>query len=485
MLISQALFFCKIPASKKHEIRAVWMSRFEYAEDKTPHQSQDYIRGEFKRFREAGLNLIIFQIRGNADAFYKSKYEPWSDMLTGELGKDPGWDPLQFAIDEAHLLGLELHVWINTFPAWKAENPPPTGSIPLHPLLAHPEWVVCDSAGQPMNPPAGYITFSPGIPEVQEHIRKVVDDIVTAYDVDGVHFDYIRYPEGAERLGYSHDSVSVHRFACREENAQQLAWDVWQREQIDRMVSDIYNAVTAAKPWVKVSAAVIGHYSDVGWNGFHAVYQDAQRWLATGKMDMIFPMTYSSINHPTAPYTLAIDQWKFMRHLGRYIIPGVATYKVGEEYKWNEVWMQVNLLREQGFPGMVFFSATSLTAGLEQLSARYYPQPALLPAMPWKKGVPAAQIENLQCVVRGDSLLITWQANNPASCFVIYHHAEAANAQSIEALLPAHCARYSIKYQAQSYYISAVNRIGQESPLLEIKLVSVAHPIARDTLALD
>lgn len=462
---------CKIPAAKKHEVRAVWMSRFEYAEGKSKVEAQTYIRHEFQRFRQAGINLIILQVRGNGDAFYRSDFEPWSNLLSGQIGKDPGWDPLQYAIEVAHENGLELHAWINTFPAWKAENPPPTPSQPLHPLLAHPEWVVCDKNGQPMKPNEGYITFSPGIPEVQRHIRNVVLDIVAKYDIDGIHFDYIRYPESAEQLGYSHDSVSVRRFTCSVENAQQLEWNAWQREQIDRFVSDIYNSVTAAKPWVKVSAAAIGHYSDVGWNGFHAVYQDAQRWLATGKMDMIFPMTYSRINHPTAPYTLALDQWKSMRHLGRYIIPGVATYKVGEEYKWKEIWNQIKLLREQGFPGMVFFSANSLSRGLDQLQEKYYAQPALIPPMDWKKGVPLITPENLQYSVKQDSAILQWQTRDAPAHFVLYNQSDITSPEAILAIFPGwqNSCRLALQDVKIELFITAINRIGQESAPVAFK----------------
>ena len=107
---------------KKHEIRAVWMTRFEYARDKTASESQEYIKDSFAKLSDAGFNLVVFQIRGTADAFYYSAYEPWSKLLTDTLGQDPGWDPLGYALQTAHDHGLELHAWLNTFPAWKAQK---------------------------------------------------------------------------------------------------------------------------------------------------------------------------------------------------------------------------------------------------------------------------------------------------------------------------------------------------------------------------
>lgn len=217
----------------KREARGVWMSRFEYATDRTrndPSAGQELIRSTFERARAARFNMVFFQIRGNADAFYRSELEPWSAMLTGTLGKDPGWDPLAFAVEEAHRVGLELHCWINTFPLWRGETPPPE-TVPRQVFLDHPEWIVCDSAGNPMKVKGNeYVWGSPGNPDVRNHILDVVRDIAERYDIDGIHFDYIRYPEGSVTEGYSHDSVSVARFESPEGNPDRLSWEHWQRE---------------------------------------------------------------------------------------------------------------------------------------------------------------------------------------------------------------------------------------------------------------
>lgn len=466
-LIIFSISSCKVPPVKKHEVRAVWMSRFEYAQGKSAHESKQYIRSSFRQFHDAGLNMILFQVRGNGDAFYHSRYEPWSDLLSGTLGRDPGWDPLQFALETAHHLGMELHVWINTFPAWKAGRPLPTESIPRHPLLAHPEWVVCDSTGTPMHPRAGYITFSPGNPQVQQHIRNVVMDLLGKYDVDGVHFDYIRYPEGTVRNGYSHDSVSVARFAAA--NPLQFKWNVWQREQINRFVGAVYNTITAAKPWVKVSAAVIGYHHGVRWNGYSAVMQDARRWLATGKIDLLFPMTYTRINHPTAPYTAALQQWKEMRYLGGLINPGIATYKVGGKYTWKEIWKEIERVRKDRFPGMVFFSATSLLKALNTLHKKYYPRPALFPPMPWKE-VPIEKPLLAEYHLGVDTLHIRWRANPGIEYYVIYSDPDLSKMKNIIQIVPGSdsTTAFPLLPGQQVYYLTAVNRTGMESSPLEL-----------------
>lgn len=457
---------CKKPQLKKYEIRAVWMSRFEYAQGKSAQQSKAFIRKAFQKFHKAGINLILFQVRGNADAFYHSNYEPWSNLLSDSLGKDPGWDPLQFALQEAHSLGLELHAWINTFPAWKAENPPPAKSEPLHPLLAHPEWLVCDSAGNPMHPKSGYITFSPGNPQVQKHIQNVVFDIVENYDVDGVHFDYIRYPEGANKLGYSHDSVTVARFADSLQNRYKFALSVWQREQVNQFLATAYNGVTTRKPWVKVSAAVLGHAHSAPWNGYHSVYQDARRWLSTGKIDLLFLMTYTAIDHPVAPYTQAIEQWQALRHLGRYIVPGIAVYKLGKQFTPREVYNQMDLLREKDFPGMVFFAATNLLKTLNRIQEKYYPAPALTPPLNWKKDVPLTKAFDLQLRIKNNQLHFSWQADSGNWKFVLYNNKVINDPEHIVKIINGTQRSFSLPLPGKDrdYYLTAINRVGMESP---------------------
>jgi len=456
---------CKKQPLIKYEVRAVWMSRFEYAQGKNAARSQAYIQQAFRKFRQAGMNLVLFQVRGNADAFYHSKYEPWSKLLTDTLGKDPGWDPLRFALQTAHGLGLELHAWINTFPAWKAEDPPPTPSKPLHPLLAHPDWVVCDSSGRPMHPKSGYISFSPGNPQVRRYIRKVVMDIVQNYDVDGIHFDYIRYPEGAEKLGYSHDSVSVRLYGDSLKNKEKYIWRVWQREQINRFLTTLYNTATQSKPWIKISAAVIGHTYSAVWNGYHSVFQDVRRWLSTAKIDLVFPMTYTAITNARASYTTAIKQWRALFHLGRPIIPGIAVYKLGQRYTFKEIQDEITLLRKRRFPGMVFFSATALLKAIDKIQKEYYPAAVLLPPFAWKKGVPPVQPNALSLHIKNERLILSWQGVPGTENFVLYKAKDTAKPENMVCIIPAVRQELIMPYSGkrQSFYLTAVNRVGRES----------------------
>jgi len=373
----------RLQPTPARELRGVWMSRFDYTNITTTHD-QDSIRSfiakTFSLAKSANLNAIFFQIRGNCDVLYSSKIEPWSALLTGELGKNPGWDPLQYAIEQAHALGLELHAWINVFPAWRGTVLPPR-TTPLHPILAHPDWLVCDSSGKAMPFSEHYVSFSPGIPAVQEHILKILAEIVTNYDIDGIHFDYVRYPEGANRAGFSHDKISLKRFKDRRENPQNLKWEDWQREQITTFVARAYDCITTIKPYVKVSAAVIGNYKSSAWNGYHIVFQDPRRWVEIGKIDWLIPMIYYGRQERANAFPIVIKEWKNYLEEQRPFFAGIGAYRLA----WHEVLDEINDVRNNRLSGMVFFAISSLdTIKLNALRTQKFLYPALTPACPWK-----------------------------------------------------------------------------------------------------
>ncbi len=395
------------------EARGVWLSRFEYCQVTATHDQDSiraYIAEVINQAAEAHFNIIFFQVRGNGDAYYTPGPEPWGSLLTGNLGEDPGWDPLEYALEAAHRRGLELHAWFNTFPIWRGREPPPE-TLPPSPYLTHPRWIVSDSSGIPMPRSDGYVSFSPGIPEVHEYIINVVLDVARRYDIDGIHFDYIRYPEGAPAAGYSHDPISVQRFNLAEGNPLGLDWEDWQREQITRFVARAYNAITEIKPWVKVSAAVIGSYTAGGWNAYHVVYQDPRRWTELGKIDFIVPMIYWPRGHPTQPFLRRSVEWEEHYSLDRYVFPGIGSYRYNTRkrpYRWAEAEGQIDGLRKRRIPGMVFFGARSLETHWADLAATRFRSPANIPAMAWKDSLPPRPPTNLRARVSGSTITLTW-----------------------------------------------------------------------------
>lgn len=401
---------CKEQQTTTKEARGFWVSRMEWAVQTDTNRvetQQQKIIEILDDAKQARLNFVLFQIRGNGDAFYRSQNEPWSDRLTGTLGKDPGWDPLAFAIEQAHARGLELHAWFNTFTAWRGtESPPHTNPEQL--FNAHPEWMVCDKNGKRMPLSSHYVFLSPGIPEARDYVNQVAMDIVKNYDIDGFHFDYIRYPEGSNNLGYSQDPVSLRLFNSPTGNPNQLSWEDWQRENINQFVRKFYDEATVLKPWLKISAAVIGKYDYSDWNGYHVVYQDARQWIAEGKMDFIVPMVYWPTDHPTAPYEPTVRNWFNTIH-ERYIFSGMMANNLDvENWPFAELINQIAINRH-GTNGMVFFSYSGLKKAKDQLKTGGFDYLANLPAMGWKDDKPPMDPRNLRFhTLSSGKVLLIW-----------------------------------------------------------------------------
>lgn len=401
---------CKRERPGTKEARGLWVTRWEWAVNSDTNRAEaqkERINSIFDLAKKAKMNFILFQIRGNGDAFYQSSLEPWSELLTGTLGKNPGWDPLAYALEQAHLRGLELHAWFNTFPAWRGTEPPPH-TMPENVYNAHPEWIICDKNGKRMPLSSHYVNLSPGIPEARDYIHAVALEIVKKYNIDGFHFDYIRYPESSNSLGYSQDPVSLNLFNSPDGNPKQLNWDDWQRENINIFVRKFYDEATAAKPWLKISAAVIGKYDYSNWNGFHIVYQDARAWMSEDKIDFIIPMIYWQSNHPTAPFGAIAKNWFDFPH-ERFIFPGMSANKLGtKDWPPDEAARQVTFMRNNGGNGMVFFSFSGLQKAMKELNHDGFRYLANLPAMSWKDDIPPMDPRNLRAkfTSSGNALLI-------------------------------------------------------------------------------
>lgn len=471
------------------ELRGVWVSRFNYTENlgiTEKEAIQEYIRSSFQTLKNTNCNTVFFQVRGNGDVFYRSRYEPWSHMLTGTLGQDPGWDPLQFAVRTAHEYNLQLHAWINTFPCWRGTaDPIPTN--PPHPFAAHPDWVVCDSNGVPMPKSNHYVSFSPGNPEVQRHIRNIVLEIISNYDVDGIHFDYIRYPEGTIDNGYSHDAVSVARFNSRKSNPLKLDWENWQREQITEFLAGVYNTVMTTKPSVNISAAVLGNYNAPGWNGYYQVFQDAARWAAIGKIDLIVPMTYAS--RENGRFQTLIDRWVTLPNIRQPITPGLGAWTL----PFTEILQEIEDVRKSGLDGVTFFAMSSFNdAQWDSLREMKFPHPAIPPAMPWKFNQPVPAPDNCTIQMVDDTLVMSWQKIKPAEKgnfirnFVIYTSSEDSvditDGSAIVAILPGSADQYTCQpddtRQKLQYFIAALDAANNASEIRRFTL----YPAQGDSL---
>ncbi len=266
-------------------IRAIWVTRWDY---KTPAD----IAKVMHNCRAAGFNTVLFQVRGNGTVMYRSKLEPWADELGGH---DPGFDPLAVACNEAHRRGLSLHAWVNVMPGWRGKKPP---TNPKQLYNTRPDWFWRDAAGR-RQPLGWYNSLNPCYPEVRRYLVSVMREIVANYPVDGLHLDYIRFPNewnesyqrGARVPDYPRDPRTLGMFRWetgRTPESDPGRWNDWRTAQVTQLVRDIRAVVKYIKPEVKLSAAVGALPSRAKRKHF----QDSREWLAENLLDAVFPMNY-------------------------------------------------------------------------------------------------------------------------------------------------------------------------------------------------
>ena len=460
------------PLAPKHEVRAVWLTTImgldwpkTLATSSTSRKKQQEelckILDELKACR---INTVVLQTRVRGSVIYPSKIEPWDVCLTGSFDRDPGYDPLAFAIEETHKRGMELHAWIVTVPAFKIENAKKMGKRCL--LKTHPEL---------LKKHGDQYYLDPGLPGSSAYLTRLCKEIVAGYDVDGIHFDYIRYPENAETFN---DAATYKKYGKGQSKRS------WREQNITKMVRDAYEAVKDIKPWVRISCSPVGKYKDLsrysakGWSALGAVYQDAQGWLREGIMDMLLPMMYFQGDHF---YPFAAD-WK-EHDYGRTVAPGLGIYFLHpkeKDWNWGIIQRELCYLRQMGLGGQAFFRSqflTDNTKGIyDYLQKTFYPYPALLPPMTWQS---ISKPQKPQLVSRervgGINERVEWKTETENCRFVIY----ASQNQPVDTTNPRNivCVTYDTSYVYSllgTYYhgyhlaITALDRYGNESPAMEL-----------------
>ncbi|MCX7914944.1 MAG: family 10 glycosylhydrolase [Verrucomicrobiae bacterium] len=301
--------------------------------------------------RRLRLNVIIFQVRPAADAFYASPYEPWSEFLTGRMGTapQPFYDPLAFAITEAHRRGMQLHAWVNPF---RASHPKATGPVaPQHITRTHPQWV--RTYGR-------YRWIDPGEPAAVDHVLQIIGDIVGRYDVDGILIDDYFYPYPEGRADFP-DDETYRRSAATLTRAD------WRRENINRFVQRLYSQTKQIKPHVQVGISPAGiwrsgHPSGIRGSGsYDTTFADARLWLQRGWLDYCAPQLYWRIDAPEQSFPALLNWWIAQNHAQRKIVPALFTSRVadGSSQQWpaSEIAEQIAIVRATpGASGFIHFS---------------------------------------------------------------------------------------------------------------------------------
>ena len=364
-LIFIYIFTILAVSAQKREVRAVWLTTIggldwphSYSQSNASAEKQKQeLRTILNKLQKAGVNTVLLQTRVRATTIYPSQYEPWDGCLSGFPGKTPGYDALQFAIDECHKRGMELHAWVVTIPVGKWNK------LGCQSLRRKYPNLVCKIGDE------GYM--NPEKEQTAEYISKMCREIADNYDVDGIHLDYIRYPE-TWKIRINANSA---------------------RKNITRIVEAVNSSVKSIKPWVKISCSPVGKASDLtrywahGWNARDVVMQDAQKWMSDGLMDALFPMMYFKGNNF---YPFALD-WQEQSN-GRIIAPGLGIYFLSpKEKNWplEDISREMYVLRKNGM-GHAYFRSKFFTddvKGIYSFAEDFDATPSLVPPMTWEKSV--------------------------------------------------------------------------------------------------
>ena len=352
----------------------------------TAPEQQRELRAIVERAAALGLNALLLQVRPACDALYASTLEPWSEYLSGTQGQSPGYDPLALWIDEAHARGIELHAWFNPY---RARHSTARGALAAnHVAQRRPTWV---------RNHGDQLWLDPGEPEAMAHSLAVVADVVTRYDIDGVHVDDYFYPYPVKPPGGTED-IAFPDEASFAKAATPLARDDWRRRNVDRFVQQMHERVHAIKPWVKVGISPFGlprpdrrPAGIEGFSQFDKLYADVERWLAEGWLDYLAPQLYWSMDTRAQAFAPLLDAWARSNVKSRHLWPGLFTSAVARPPRsWpaDEVVAQLaHLQRERARAGgFIHFSMTALMDDRGDLASRLINAntgPALVPATPW------------------------------------------------------------------------------------------------------
>lgn len=451
-LAAVLLAIAALPMSSgvKREVRSVWMATVWALDWPSSTSSTTAQKNEMVKYLDVlqknNFNAIYFQVRTMSDAFYKSSYEPWSSYLTGTRGKDPGWDPLAFVVEECHKRGMECHAWVNPYrfstgSNWSTAQDQALKSAGM--LLAYTK-----SDGKTTT------ILNPGLESVRKRIVDVCKEIISNYDVDGLVFDDYFYPEGIPVTSSAGD------YDLWQKSGASMTFGDWRRNNVNQMVADVYKMVQQQKPYVRfgispagaacTSAAVAAKHgidrcpvaSDWQYDG---IFSDPVAWLEAGTIDYISPQLYWKTNHKTNPFGPMTKWWSYVaKHFGRhhYASHSISFLNSSNTTSdWEEIGKQVQFSRdytENEAPGAVFYSAAYVTgkkqSGFgEWLQVNKFQNKALTPAIDWKK----SDLEKVQVSALSKRATVLSWAGVDNVRYSVYAVPESVDVETLDSNIPA------------------------------------------------
>ena len=459
-------------AQPKQELRAVWLTTLEGLDwpsvkgtsGAVEQRQKEELRNILDQLKRANVNTVLFQTRIRGTVTYPSRIEPWDGCVSGRFGSAPNYDPLQFAIEEAHKRGMELHAWVVTIPVGKWNS---YGARNLR--QTRPELIRRVGEDACLNPEDS---------RTADYIASICEEITSRYDVDGIHLDYIRYPE------------TWNLRVSRQQG----------RENITRIVRAIHSKVKALKPWVKMSCSPLGKFDDLsrfqsyGWNAYNKVCQDAQGWLRDGLMDQLYPMMYYDGKHY---YPFAAD-WSENRY-DREIASGLGIYRlIRSEGNWSldVIKRQMYVARQLGLGHCYFRSRflTDNTKGIYDFVCDFDAYPAAIPAIPTHQPEPTAPTTlQVERTTSGDNIRWSGAIDNSDGDYLTYNvyasttlPVDISSGRTLIATrqMQEHISvRRSVNDAPLYYAVTAVNRYGSESkPVYSHQAKANRQPSGKSTL---
>ena len=471
----------------KREFRGAWIQCVNGQFQGMPVETmKKMLITQLDNLQGAGINAIIFQVRAEADALYKSPFEPWSRYLTGTQGLAPSpmWDPLQFMIDQCHARNMELHAWINPY---RARTKGTTALSPKHPYYKHPDWFL-EYEGQ--------LFFDPGFPECRKYICKIVKDIVTRYDVDALHMDDYFYPYPTPGVEFP-DNISFaaygRGFADRGD---------WRRNNVNVLIKEIHETVRECKPWVKFGVSPFGIYRNKkndpngsatnGLQNYDELYADVLMWVNNGWVDYNIPQLYWEIGHRAADYETLIYWWakhsanrplfigqSVMRTVSNADVKKPSQHQMPAKYA-----LQRSLPAVQGSCQWYAAAVVDNPGGYRDLLVNeYHKYPALIPTSPFIDDEAPKKVRKVKPVWTEDGYILFWTAPkfkdemDRAVQYVVYRfdRKEKVNLQD-----PSHIVTitrntfYKLPYEdgktKYRYVVTALDRLHNESKAYSKKI---------------
>ncbi|NRQ32032.1 family 10 glycosylhydrolase [Nonomuraea sp. NN258] len=461
----------------KRQLRGVWIATVKNIDwpSRTglsvKRQQAEYVKLLDTAARR-GLNAVFVQVRPASDALYKSSLEPWSQYLTGTAGKDPGWDPLPFLVEEAHKRNLEFHAWFNPY---RAAYDAKVDKLPAsHPARRNPGWTV--KYGD-------RLYYNPGLPEVRDHVTTVIKDVVKRYDVDGVHFDdyFYPYPGGG---GTFDDRAAFKKYGKGAKLAD------WRRANVNKLVAQVDEAVHATKNHVKFGISPFGIWRNKsndpsgsatnGMSAYDSIYADAKAWIKSGTVDYVMPQLYWPRGFKAADYRALVPWWSnAVKGTGVDLYIGQALYRVGakDDKAWTKPGeLPAHLTLNRRYPqvdGDVYFSAKQLLTNplgaMDRIVKEHYSRPALLPLIKERGG--AAPAKPAGAKAAGST--VSWTPSAGARSYAVYQvpkngrDCRDTDARNLVAVVS------GTSFTAKSpgtYLITALDRLHHESKPAKVKV---------------